>query len=59
MGKINLFWAIVWGVICAACIVAAFWNPLQIVIAGISGVLCSIFRSEYDAEQAKEEKINK
>ena len=43
----NLFWAIIWGVVCALAIVCFFWNPAQIVVAVIAAIFCGLFIKDY------------
>lgn len=47
MKHVNLFWAIVWGLVCVLAIVGIFWNPAHFVTAAISAVFCGAFISDY------------
>jgi hypothetical protein len=47
MKQANLFWAIVWGVICVLCVIGIFWNPCQIATAVIAGFFCGMFIHDY------------
>lgn len=47
MKTTNLFWAIIWGVVCALAIVGFFWNPAQIVVAVIAAIFCGLFIKDY------------
>ena len=44
---LDLFWAIVWGLVCALAIVGIFWNPAQIALAVIAGIFCILFVQDY------------
>lgn len=47
MEKINLAWAIIWGVMFVLCVVAIFWNPSHFFTAAISAVFTYMFLSDY------------
>lgn len=53
MEKVNLFWAIVWGLIFALSVVAIFWNPSHFFTAAISAVLCALFIKDYIEEKRR------
>ena len=53
MEKINLFWAIIWGMVFVTAIVGMFWNPAHSLTAVISGIFCSIFVHDYINAKAK------
>lgn len=44
---LNLFWAIVWGLITVLTVVGIFWNPAQFVAAIIAGCMFVVFVKEY------------
>ena len=45
--KFHLFWAIIWGLVCALGIIGIFWNPAQIALAVIAGIFCILFVQDY------------
>lgn len=47
MEKVNLFWAIVWGLMFAVAIVAIFWNPAHYFTAAISAIFFALFVKDY------------
>ena len=47
MGKVNLFWAIVWSVMAALCLLAIFWNPSHFFTLAISLIFAVMFWREY------------
>lgn len=47
MKNVNLFWAIIWGVVFALAVVGIFWKPCQIVVAVIAAVFCALFVNDY------------
>lgn len=47
MEKINLAWAVIWGVMFVLCVVAIFWNPSHFFTAAISAVFTYMFLSDY------------
>ena len=53
MEKINLFWAIIWGLVFVTAIVGIFWNPAHFVTAAISGIFCGLFIHDYIKAKAK------
>ena len=44
---LNLFWAIVWGLVTALCIVGIFWNSSQIIVAILAFGITLVFLVEY------------
>ena len=51
MEKVNLFWAIVMGVLCLTAIVGMFWNPSHYITVIITAVLCGMFIHDYRQEK--------
>lgn len=50
---LNLFWAIVWGLVTVLCIVGIFWNPSSVISALLSGCMFVVFVVEYIKENRK------
>lgn len=44
---LNLFWAIVWGVVLIAAIVGIFWKPAVYAVAVIAAVFFGMFLREF------------
>lgn len=51
MEKVNLFWAVVWGLVCILAIIGIFWNPSQWATAVICGCFCGAFIWDYVKEK--------
>lgn len=49
--NVSLFWAIVWGVCFLLACVAVIWNPAQILMAIISGLMTAAFIVDYIKEK--------
>jgi len=47
MGKINLFWAVVWSVVLALCIGGIWWRPANYIAAGIAAIIAAMFWHDY------------
>ena len=45
--KMNLFWAIVWGLMLVTSIVAVFWNPSHFFTMVVSAVFFGLFLHDY------------
>lgn len=50
---LNLFWAIVWGLVTVLSIVGIFWNPSSVISAVLSGCMFAAFLVEYIKENRK------
>lgn len=50
---LNLFWAIVWGLVTVLSIVGIFWNPSSVISAVLSGCMFAVFVVEYIKENRK------
>ena len=51
MKHVNLFWAIVWGIMVVLSVVGIFWNPAHIFTALISAGFCGLFIYDYIKEK--------
>ena len=47
MAYYNLFWAVVWGVMLATCIIGMFYNPFHWVTAVIALLMTGLHLYEY------------
>lgn len=47
MDKINLFWAVVWGIVFVAAVVGFFWNPIHFFTAVFAGCFFTAFIVDY------------
>ena len=47
MEKVNLAWAVIWGVLFVFCVVGIFWNPAHFVTAAISALFFGMFMHDY------------
>jgi len=50
---LDLFWAIVWGLVTVLAIVGIFWNPSSVISAVLSGCMFAVFVVEYIKEKRK------
>lgn len=50
---LNLFWAIIWGLVTVLTIVGIFWNPSSVIGAVLSGCMFAAFVVEYINEKRK------
>lgn len=50
---LNLFWAIVWGLVTVLSIVGVFWNPSSVITAVLSACMFGVFFVEYIKEKRK------
>ena len=47
MEKINLAWAVIWGVLFILCVVGIFWNPAHYITSAISAIFFGMFIADY------------